>query len=248
MQASAFIFEAIAGLVLFSVGVRVLATASRGAGEPARLLGRYLLLAGISYALYTVPLMFETGDLFTPITYAGRVIYNVSVYFALEFTRSVFRGRETWARGLVTALMLALIVGVGVSSMQGQWDGYTVSSPWFWCEWLGYTLTPLWIGIEGLLAHASARRRARLGLCDPIVANRYLLWGLFGMIQVFASLVIVPMYAGYEENQQFTLAGDAALGGLEMLAAGVAWLAFCTPRYYGAWIARRAAAAAVKGG
>jgi hypothetical protein len=131
--------------------------------------------------------------------------------------------------------------------MQGQWDGYTVSSPWFWCEWLGYTLAPLWIGAEGLLAHAGARRRVRLGLCEPMVASRYLLWGLFGAIQVCCSLVIVPMYATYESNQPFTIGADAALGALEVLAAGVAWLAFCTPRHYEAWVARRAAAALLKG-
>ncbi len=248
MEANAFIGEAIAGAILFTVGARVLKLASRSAGRPARLLGSYLVLAGISYAFYSIPLMFSVESLFTPLTYAGRLTYGASVIFALEFTRSVFRSGETWGRWLVCALMLGLVVGIGVSSIQGDWEGLTVSSPWFWCEWLGYTLTPLWVAVEGILAYTSARKRVRLDLCDPIVANRYLLWGLFGVFQIFCSLIIVPMYAEYEAEQHFTFAADALLGAFEILVSATAWLAFFPPISYRNWIARNAASArAVKG-
>lgn len=237
MEESAFIVEAIAGVILFAVGARLLKRASRTNGRHERLLGRYLALAGISYGFYSIPLMGDVGPLFTPLTFTGRVVYSVSIYFMLEFTRSVFRSADAWAGWFVYALMLGLVVGVGISSIQGDWEGYTVSSPWFWCEWLGYTLAPLWVGVEGILSYQRARRRVRLELCDPIVANRYLLWGLFGIFQVISSLIIVPMYAGYETNQYFTHGTDVALGTFEILAAATTWLAFFAPSFYCNWIA-----------
>jgi len=244
MEDNAFIFEAISGVILFAVGVRVLKLAARTSGIHERLLGIYLVLSGISYAFYSIPLMIDVGSLFTALTFAGRIIYTISVYFLLEFTRSVFRSNQAWSRWLVYALLLALVLGVGVSSMQGDWEGYTVSNPWFWSEWLGYTLTPLWVGVEGIRAFRNARKRVRIGLCDPVVANRYLLWGLFGIFQVCASLVIVEMYADYETDQYFASGPDLVLGGFEILAAAVAWLAFFSPTFYRNWIADGASSAA----
>jgi len=237
MQNSSFIVEAIAGVILVAVGVRVLKLASRTGGKHERLLGIYLTLAGISYGFYTIPLMGDVGSLFTPLTFAGRVVYAISIYFMLEFTRSVFRSSEAWAGWLICALMLCLALGVGISSSQGNWDGYLVTSPWFWCEWFGYTLAPLWVAVEGIIAFRNARKRVRLDLCDPLVANRYLLWGLFGILQVFTSLVIVPMYADYEANQYFKLGPDVVLGIFEILAALATWLAFFAPKFYCNWIA-----------
>jgi len=237
MEDSSFVVEAIAGIILFAVGARMLKLASRTGGRHERLLGTYLALAGISYAFYSIPLMGDVGSLFTPLTFVGRVVYTASIYFMLEFTRSVFRSEERWASWLVFTLMLGLVVGVGISSAQGDWEGYLVSSPWFWCEWLGYTLAPLWVGAEGILAFQNARKRVRLDLCDPIVANRYLLWGLFGILQVCGSLIIIPMYAGYEADQYFTFGTDVALGIFEILAAATTWLAFFAPTFYCRWIA-----------
>ncbi len=238
MEANAFIVEAIAGVILFAVGVRLLKLASRTHGRHERLLGIYLALSGISYALYTIPLVGDVGSLYTPVTFAGRSVYAVSIYFMLEFTRSVFRGNDAWAGWLVYALVLGLVAGVGISSIQGDWEGYTISSPWFWCEWLGYTLAPTWVGVEGILAYRNARKRVRLDLCDPIVANRYLLWGLFGIVQVICSLIIVPMYAGYEATQYFSSGTDVALGIFEILAAMITWFAFFAPKFYCSWIAK----------
>jgi len=237
MESSSFIIEFLCGAILFAVGVRVLKLALRTGGRHAWLLGTYLALSGISYGFYSIPLIFDLGTLFTPLTFAGRVIYSISVYFMLEFTRLAFRSKQVWATALVYALMLSLTVGVSVSAIRGDWEGYGVSNPWFWCEWLGYTLGPLWVGIEGILALRNARKRVRIGLCEPIVANRYLLWGLFGIFQVCASLVIVQMYAGYETEHAFAFGPDLVLCGFETLTAFMVWLAFCAPKLYRNWVA-----------
>ncbi len=207
------------------------------------MLGIYLALSGISYLLYTIPLMRDTGALYLPLTFGGRITYAAGVYFALAFTQTVFRSNEAWGRWLKTALVTTLFVGIGAASIQGDWEGYSIGSPWFWCEWGAYTLATIWVAVEALLAYAGARRRARLDLCEPIVANRYLLWGIFGSFQFAGSIVIIPMYVGYEQNQQFSATTDLLLGTFEILAAVAAWFVFFAPRFYREWIERRAQSA-----
>src|SRR5262249_38139567 len=40
----------------------------------------------------------------------------------------------------------------------------------------------LWTAIEGFVHHRLALRRLALGLADPVIANRFLLWGVFGLM------------------------------------------------------------------
>ncbi|MBW2494482.1 MAG: hypothetical protein JRE43_06990 [Deltaproteobacteria bacterium] len=90
--------------------------------------------------------------------------------------------------------------------------------------------------LERISAYCNARKRVRLDIGDPIVANRYLLWGMFGIFQVVCSPIIVPMYAGCEANRHSTLGTDVALGIFEILAASITCLAFFAPSFYCNWI------------
>ena len=46
-----------------------------------------------------------------------------------------------------------------------------------------------WPAAESLAYHAKLRRRRALGLADPIVVNRFLLWGIACATSLFISLV-----------------------------------------------------------
>ena len=52
---------------------------------------------------------------------------------------------------------------------------------WWWLEALASVTSVVWMGCEGLSQYRMARQRLRLGLCDPLVCNPYLLWGLAGV-------------------------------------------------------------------
>jgi hypothetical protein len=54
VEDNAFIFEALAGVILCAVGLRVLELAFCTSGKHERLLGTHLLLSGTSYALYSI--------------------------------------------------------------------------------------------------------------------------------------------------------------------------------------------------
>jgi hypothetical protein len=82
-----------------------------------------------------------------------------------------------------------------------------------------------------------------LGLCDPLVCNRYLLWALFGTLQVSLSLVLLPQYAEYESTNEFTAMWDAIYGTIEIVSLVMIWLVFFPPAFYQRWIQGSAPAA-----
>jgi hypothetical protein len=108
----------------------------------------------------------------------------------------------------------------------------SIGSPWFWFEWVGMLAPFVWAGVEGFAQYVQARRRVRLGLCDPIVCNRFLLWGLFGTLQMCTYVTLIPMYTEFEADGQFSVLMDSILGAFEMLSVGAIWLVFFAPASY----------------
>ena len=76
----------------------------------------------------------------------------------------------------------------------------------------------------------------RLGLCEPLVRNRFLLWALFGALQICLSLVLLPQYANYEATNQFTAMWDALYGTIEIVSLVMIWFVFFPPDFYQRWI------------
>ena len=87
-----------------------------------------------------------------------------------------------------------------------------------------------------LLQHLQARRRVRVGLCDRLVCNRYLLWASFALFQVAMCLVVLPQYAEYQATNQFTAKWDAIYGAFEVASLVMIWLVFFPPALYQRWI------------
>ena len=105
-----------------------------------------------------------------------------------------------------------------------------------------------WAGSEAFAQYRQARRRVHLGLCDPLVCSRYLLWALFGALQASSCLVLLPQYSEYETTSQFTATWDILIGGLEIVSVTVISLVFFPPAFYQRWINGVAAAAKTEEG
>jgi hypothetical protein len=125
-----------------------------------------------------------------------------------------------------------LVVGVGVSVMLGDWEGFSLGNPFFWLEWVGYTIPFAWAGLEAFGQYRSSLRRQRLGLCDRLVCNRLLLWSIWGMAQVALSVLLLFMYAHYEATNEFSALHDRLTGVIELFALSLIWLVFFPPRFY----------------
>lgn len=226
-------FELATALFYLGAGLRLTRLAHRSGERPERLLGGLFLVSGVSYLVYWIPI----DAWLTPLSFAGRLLYLPAPVILAVFTHRTFRPQAPWAAPLVLLTALLLAVGVTGSAFSGDLEGFAIGNPWFWPEWVGYTLPFAWAGAEALLRHARARRQLRLGLCEPEVCNRFLLWGLFGALQVTASLALLGQYASYESEGAFTTAWDVVMAAIEGGSLLPIWLAFFPPAFYRRWLA-----------
>jgi hypothetical protein len=232
MPDGAWIGQLIAAIFFFTVGIRLARLASQRGERPERLLSNLFFFTGISYVLYLVPLIVKIEALWTPFNFAGRVSYIPAPIFLALFTRDVFRSQSRFSTAMIWATCALLLVGVGGSALVGDWEGFSLADPFFWCEWTGYTLPFAWAGLEAFVQYRASLRRQRLGLCAPIVCNRLLLWASFGAVQVVISFVLLRMYADFETNNTFSAFFDGLSGALESISIALIWLVFFPPRFY----------------
>lgn len=162
--------------------------------------------------------------------------------FAL-FTRRVFRPNARWAGCLAFALpgwmlagMVLIALGDGFAAAARQpGTGYAFFQT-------GTAMILAWCAFESTRYAIALRRRVQLGLAEPVVANRILLWAS-------AMVIATALSAGATLGQ---IAGINVMGSPEGLtfvgcfgtvAAGAIYLAFLPPKAYTGWVTARAAAA-----
>ena len=236
MEGYAYIGELLTAIFYLVVGIRLLKLASRTRQVPERLLGALFVCSSASYLAYVSPMVLAEDSLWTPLNFLGRVLYLPVPVLLAVFTRQVFRPNSRWAAWFVWLSVIVPVAGVGGSALGGDWEGYSLGNPGFWAEWAGYTLPFGWAGVEAFIQYAKARRRRKHGLCDPIVCNRFLLWGIYAVLTVIASLLILPMYAHYARHGQFTATWDRLVGAAEIASIAVIWVVFFAPAFYQRWI------------
>ena len=241
-----YIGDNLAWLVYLIVGVRLFALSVRNAQTPDRLLSVTFLLWALNYLLYNIPSLFFYGEAVLPPLFAfgsAVTLYLGTITFAI-FTRAVFRNQERWAVWLVAGTVGCLIVGAAGSVWVGDWGGdYPLSHPWWWVTRLGRAAPLVWMAAEGLAQYVRARRRRQLGLCTPLVCNRFLLWGLAGALWVILEFVEVADYIAYQSTGQYSDSLFVLVGWLEAVPGGIIWLVFFPPTFYRNWINRIATVA-----
>jgi hypothetical protein len=168
------------------------------------------------------------------------VFGNVAI---LTFTRRVFRPESALAKAAafaVTAILLGGAVGHGVATgfdrdLSGGFAVLYLS---------GTILSNGWTAVEALLYYAMMRKRVKIGLVEPLEANRFLLWGsgagsaaamlISTTIEMQINTTLTP--SGIETMRMFTLPLMCVLG---LACAGCYLFAF----FPAAWYVRRFAAA-----
>jgi hypothetical protein len=100
----------------------------------------------------------------------------------------------------------------------------------------------LWGSAEALRYWDRMRRRVRLQLADPVVANRFLLWG-FGAGAAGVGSAVGAFMQWWTQLPPIELPGVMLSSSLHGLAAAIAmWLAFVPNAAWTRWIRARAAA------
>jgi len=222
------------------VSVRLLLLWRRTRQLPELLLGLGLGLSGaIGYPVNAVARAVPTSDLQGFLFALSAVLSFSSQVAMLLFTWRVFRPTDGWARAACVALTL---IGVGAFLWQTIAPGWapfakTERGPWSLTE-VTQIVTLAWAGTESWLYHRKLRKRARLGLGDPITANRLLLWAIseYSALTITATVSLLRVAGMPMTNVVIGI----VIGPFGLLLAAAVWLAFLPPTRYTRWIAFRA--------
>lgn len=242
------------GLVGAVVGARLLLLARRTRQIPELAIGLGLLLITVVGA----PLS-TTGRLpFLVETPIGDGIFALGLAFSLGgigllyvFTWRVFRAGARWAKAAVSLAGVALgcqWVGLLVASRAGRTMEQILphTRPWALAIVATVAIAFGWTALESLVYHSRLRRRLALGLADPVVVNRLLLWGVsavaaWGLCTVLAGSMLVGQ-APLRDPLPLSIIGVAGL------TTSLAWyLAFVPPEAWLRFVQRRASASHTPG-
>lgn len=173
------------------------------------------------------------------------VAAGLAAFFA--FTLTTFRLDAGWAWALTCGAILALAVNAFVQiGALGEADPELRSADVIERagSLTGYlsTLCYAWIALEGIGEWMRARKRVALGLSDPVVADRFFMWGVFGIsTTALNAFLIATRFMGDPESTW--LVRQLALTGFGLVSSAAAALAFFPPKAYTRWVRARYAAA-----
>ena len=223
------------------VGVRIVVRARADHSLPELSVG----LALIAFCAVTQPLSLARvaleGRLSADAYAMLQVIPSVSAAFAgiclYLFTWRVFRPHAPWAALLFAGgSALALWAAAGTTTLAFYQSEFqtNLTGRWIAVSALSFAVCFAWASCESLLYWARLRRRLRLGLAEPLLVNRFLLWGIACLFS-FAIDIVLTGYAwtGIDFNKDETV---RVLVSVSSLVQAVAWYLGFTPP---AWYARR---------
>jgi hypothetical protein len=226
-------------LVSLVLGPRLLAMARRTGGIPEFTMGLGLLLmGGLGYPLATLGRVVTAfpEDVRGFLVGCSALCNTMGFAAVLVFTWRVFRPASLVAEALVG---LALVCLALLLPAEAVWPGLVPSAlsiepypglPGNLRVVLGLAII-YWAGFEAAWYTRMLRRRLALGLADPVVADRVKLWAIaIGGASVSYTTAFVLALMGIDlPAAPF---GAAVIGGLGLVSATSAWLAFLAPEAY----------------
>jgi len=225
-------------LVSFAVGFRLLWLGHRTGGVPELAIGgSFVLGGGVAGVLGVVVPAF--AGLESAATAPSLLISSLALQLGVSllgyFTWYVFRRGESWAAALlgvcVAGLTLSFLGQLATSDFDPRQSG-----PFEWAGLFFRVVVYAWGLTESTREYVAAKRRCAIGLADPLVANRFLLWAV-GLGAILAVWLYSAMQMATGRTAGFDFVVIALLG---FTCAGALWLAFFPPDSY----RRRFAAAA----
>jgi hypothetical protein len=227
------------------VGLRLLLLARRTRQEPELLLGAAILCAAVlGYGVLIANLVVrgdrppaELPAFAVFLSGAGRILHDVGVTLFLVFVVRVFRADEAWAKALAGGMLALLWGGVAAGAAQGgfRYELEAVGRAAWWCEYAVIWSYSLWSMVESYRYWGAMRRRARIGLAEPAVANRFFLWGTSSLFTALATWTASIPYLHVGDLEGVAAVTPAvrtatALAGLASVSCSL--FAFLPPAWY----------------
>ncbi|HXK22063.1 MAG TPA: hypothetical protein VMS55_05235 [Myxococcota bacterium] len=226
-----------------AIGLRLVWLARRNRGLPELLIGLGILGIGpAGFALMVLAMLFgaDRPAVAFVLLATAQLAIAAGGLAAYVFTRTVFRPEAAWARALVWIAAL-----VFAAAFLGRFATGTYSLPMrldFWTQVGSFDMIAclLWGSFESLHYYGRMRRRARLGLADAVLTNRFLLWGLgigsAGLGSLIGNVVMMVRGTAMMELDGLTLSNSM----FGLASAVLMWIAFLPPAGYRRWIEARA--------
>jgi len=250
VQALAIVCQLLFIVTVTIVGARMLMLARRTRGRHELLMGAGMLLVGAVGTPMNVASGFgkTVGEMSLPLWIAANFVTQVGITLIYAFTWQVFRPAEAWGKAIVVAGVVLMVAGVATAGSALAAAALDASSTLvarngLFIGMAGYSGCFLWSAVEGFIQHANARRRMALGLADAVVANRFLLWGVFGVSATGINLATAAANAmGLDPTRSPIVL--IPLGVLGLAASAAMYLAFLPPAGYLQRVRARAVARA----
>jgi hypothetical protein len=228
------------------MGVRLLLLARRTGELPELAVGLALfLMGGLAYPMIAVARFATPLPEGPRIALAGLALLlnGVGTVAVGVFNWRVFRPSEPWARTAVAALAVALAASLALEALTpGLRDAALHNRGAGLRAFFVLLGLPLaWASWESLRFHGLLLKRMRLGLGDPVVADRMWLWGI-STLAAFVSNLATSVSSFFGVDIAVSTFGALLIAPLGLLAAGAMWLAFFPPESYLRRVAARAAA------
>lgn len=239
------------GTAIFALGslfvaARLLWLSRQTGQKPECFLGLGIGASVLGYGLMVLAMALRGGDLMAPSTPsnaalngAGMAIHNLGLSASLLFVLSVFRPTDRWARGVFAALMLGLWGGFVGITVLGGFRTPMIGHPMWLLQYSVVWVYPLWSTIESFRYYAMMRRRRVLGLADPLVVNRFFLWGLASLmtaITIWVASITFAIMGEPELLARWTPMIRVVTAGLGLITISCYALTFFPPRRYATWL------------
>jgi hypothetical protein len=215
----------------------------RSRGLPEFLMGCcYAASSGIGYPMTVTAAFLPSREAMLGAMVVGEVLIVFGCSCFLLFNAKVFRPHAAWsvpaaALGSLTLAAGGLAVVVAFFSTPDvvlAGDRARAGTAAILVALVG---GQGWTAIEGLRHYGMMRRRLVLGLAEPIVTNRFLLWGLTGLVSVtWNGVVSSYLLAGVNINAHPVPVFAISFGGL--VGAVCLVLIFMPPAWYARWLSR----------
>jgi hypothetical protein len=174
---------------------------------------------------------------------------GLGLFGLLLFTWWVFRRRSLPATLAFTAALLAIAVTrIGIirdflAVPSSEVPTFAHSPEWVGASVVLWTAAWVWASSESLRYHAKLRRRLRLDLADPVVADRFFLWGLgTGVSGLISASLVATTAAGMAVHSDAVPQLLLSIGGV---VGPITWyLSFMPPDAYLDFVRDRARRAA----
>ncbi len=226
-----------------TVGVRLVALWWRNRQLPELLIGLGVLGIGpVGFGCMTLGQIIHADH-----DVASRVVFAIGIFAASGgafakyiFNYTVYHPDNRVVRGLVRVAGVGLLLSciwVGVANGFAQVEHVDAS---YFVRSVLQVSCLLWGSIEALRYWRLMRRRVRLGLADPVVTNRFFLWGVgAGAAGVGTAIgVVAQLFIGRPPLEIPWVTLSSSMHGL--VAAVALWFAFLPTEAYTRFLLERA--------